>query len=55
MFEYNILILISNFFLLEIEFDCEKRFCTYFDYVTNIEESKEWKKIYPVHLFFDTL
>ena len=41
MFKYNILILISNFFLAEIEFHCEKSFCIYFDYVTNIEESKK--------------
>lgn len=45
MFKYNILILISNFFQLEFKFHCKKRLCTYFDYVTKTEETKEYKKI----------
>ena len=41
--KYKRLVLISNFFQLEIELYCEKSFCTHLDHVSKVEANKKWK------------
>ena len=42
-YNYKSLVLIWNFFKLEIELYCEKSLCTHFDRFSKVEANKKWK------------